>query len=101
MYNLYIIISIIVLGIICLCYEKHSKNKNKNLVPNITMSEDQEKIVTKLRKINISIFENNLWNNTCPLCGKDMNSDTYGGFDQYSDHWCTHCGFITKMEVLV
>jgi hypothetical protein len=99
MLNFCIVISLFLLGVIvylCICYI----DTRKDPTPNITMSEDQEEIVTKLRKTERSEFESNLWNNICPLCGKDMELYLYGSFYQYSDHWCTHCGFITKMEVL-
>lgn len=57
--------------------------------------------VKELRKTDKQKFEDNLWDSICPICGKDMDLRIYGCFDQFSDHWCTHCGFITKMELLV
>lgn len=90
------IVIFIILGITKITTGSH----NKDPVPNITMTENQKWIINKLRKADISKFNNNLWDDICPLCEKDMNLHTYGSFNQFSDHWCSHCGFITKMEVL-
>ncbi len=53
-----------------------------------------------LRRTDPDKFEEKLWDNICPVCEKDMELRLYGSFDQFSDHWCTHCGFATKMEII-
>ena len=74
--------------------------KSIDPVPPTHMSKDQQKIVGMLKKSNLNKFRNNLWDNVCPLCGKGMELHLYGSCDAFSDHWCVHCGFVTKMEVL-
>jgi predicted RNA-binding Zn-ribbon protein involved in translation (DUF1610 family) len=68
--------------------------QNNDVAPN-------KNTINELRKTDRQKFEDNLWDNICPICGKDMDLRIHGCFDQFSDHWCTHCGFITKMELLV
>lgn len=45
-------------------------------------------------------FTNKLRNDECPNCNRKITSRYYGENDQFSDHWCDHCGFITVLEVL-
>ncbi len=63
---------------------------------NDAYTEWQQEVSDKLERDSLKKFEDNLWNNVCPLCKKDMELHTYGTYDQFSDHWCIHCGFITK-----
>lgn len=95
------IISIIVASLFLFVMVKWSlRDRNKDPVPSRLMSKDQQWIVNRLRKSDFAKFEKALWDNVCPLCEKDMEVHIYGSFSQFSDHWCTHCGFITKTEVL-
>jgi len=90
----------IILGGYCLIITIAKMRADIDPVPDREMSKWQQAAVDKLEKSDFSKFEDKLWDNTCPLCGKDMKLHTYGGYDQFSDHWCTHCNFITKCRVL-
>ena len=57
-------------------------------------------VMDRKRKKDSSQFEDLLWNGICPNCGGKLRSHYYGSVDQFSDHWCTKCSFITLMEVL-
>jgi len=94
------IVIIVIIGIYLLTTTITEMRPSIDPVPKENMSKWQQQITDKLIKGNRSKFEDNLWNNVCPLCGKDMELHTYGSFDQFSDHWCTHCNFITKCRVL-
>lgn len=36
----------------------------------------------------------------CPVCANKLSSESYGSYDQFSDHKCSHCGFKQLGEVL-
>jgi predicted RNA-binding Zn-ribbon protein involved in translation (DUF1610 family) len=77
--------------------DKHNESSSR---PDKEMSPWLEKKMRALRKENLEEFESKLRNNECPNCGSEMGLKTYGSADQFSDHWCNKCGFITLMEVL-
>ena len=97
-----VLVSITTLGIY-IAINQASKKKVRLLLdktPKRTMSKLTKEVVNKLRHADNEEFENKLWDDVCPMCGASMEVNTYGFVHQYSDHWCTKCDFITKLEVL-
>ena len=93
---MHIIVITIIIAVIIAAFILIPQLKCMDPVPKGNMSEWQQEVSDKLERDSLKKFEDNLWNNVCPLCKKDMELHTYGTYDQFSDHWCIHCGFITK-----
>ena len=98
-----VIILIIVL-VMMLCWKprfcKSESEKMQLELDNHTMQEMRRKALIQTEKDGKDYYDL-LFNDICPLCGEKVETELYGSVDQFSDHKCSKCGFVTKGEVLV